>query len=289
MQNTLIRSQIYDDGSFKTSRLNKEQSIEPKIESFGGFTSHGALRKWVNNYHFMVEQCGFAQAPGDRVETFPDTWGALALRLFFERYSVTNPSPDVTTLASSAQEYELHKLIGVPISWLKDRVSGAADMFLSDRDSIFAGFEESGAEHRAAERGAPPPPPGGEAKRREALFSQIVRRSKNQQFLWRVYDGECQISSVRLNMPDGSFSVDCAHIRPLGQPHYGRDDVNNMLSLSPTMHRLFDRGCVRIDPGSFAITLLHGNTAPHRSHLLLRENHVIQKGNLSYHLAKIIK
>jgi len=60
MQNTLIRSQIYDDGSFKTSRLDKERSIEPTIESFGGFTSHRALRNWVTNDQYMEEHSGFA-------------------------------------------------------------------------------------------------------------------------------------------------------------------------------------------------------------------------------------
>jgi hypothetical protein len=59
MQNTLIRNQIHNDGGFRTSRLDKELSIEPTLESFGGFASSAALRKWVNNYHFMVEQCGF--------------------------------------------------------------------------------------------------------------------------------------------------------------------------------------------------------------------------------------
>lgn len=90
-------------------------------------------------------------------------------------------------------------------------------------------------------------------------------------------------------MPDGSFSIDCAHIRPLGAPHSGMDDVSNMLSLSPTMHRLFDRGCVRINPDTLAIELLHGNEAPHRQRLSVRGNHVIDPANLAYHVAKILR
>jgi hypothetical protein len=60
MQNTLIREHIYVGGGFRTSRFDKDQSIEPTIEGFGGFTSHQALRKWVNNYYYMAEHCGFA-------------------------------------------------------------------------------------------------------------------------------------------------------------------------------------------------------------------------------------
>ena len=160
-------------------------------------------------------------------------------------------------------------------------------MFLSDQDSVFLGFEESADERRAAERGAVPPAPQGETQRRATLIKQIIRRGENRRFLQTVYNGECQLSGVRLIMPDGSFSVDCAHIRPLGAPHCGMDDVSNMLSLSPTMHRLFDRGCVRIYPDTLAIELIHGNNVPHRTHLLIRGNHELRSANLAYHLAKI--
>ena len=90
-------------------------------------------------------------------------------------------------------------------------------------------------------------------------------------------------------MPDGSFSVDCAHIRPLGSPHFGKDSIDNMLSLSPNMHRLFDRGCVRIDPDDHSIELRHGNEARHLARLLIQEKHKIDPENLSYYLAKILK
>jgi hypothetical protein len=71
MQNTLIRGHIYEGSGFRTSRFDKDQSIEPTIKSFGGFTSHQALRKWVNNYSFMEKQCGFAQAVLSAVLSFP--------------------------------------------------------------------------------------------------------------------------------------------------------------------------------------------------------------------------
>jgi hypothetical protein len=289
MQNTLVRDHLFIDDGFRAERFDKDSSIEPTVRGFGGFTSRDALRKWVNNYSYMAEQCDFVQTPDGRVETFADTWGALALRLLFERYVVTNPAADVSTLVSAAQTIELHKLIGVPREWLDGRVDGAAEMFVSDHAFVFLGFEESDAERKAATRGAAPPPPQGETKRREAVIQQIIRRGENRSFLKTVYSGECQLSGVRLVMPDGSFSIDCAHIRPLGVPHSGADDVGNMLSLSPTMHRLFDRGCVRIDPETLAITLLHGNDVPHRPQLLIRGDHVLRPANLAYHATKILK
>jgi HNH endonuclease len=288
MQNKLVRDQLFVKDGFRVQKFDKDGSIEPTVSKFGGFTSHDALRKWVNNYSYIAEQCNFVGTPDGRIETFADTWGPLALRLFFERYAATNPAPDVATLTSSARSRELHKLIGVPESWLNERIAGAAEMFLSDQGYMFLGFEESVAERSAAQRGTAPPPPGGEILRKNTLVQQIIRRGKNRQYLQETYSGECQLSGVKLIMPDGSFSVDCAHIRPLGTPHNGNDEVGNMLSLSPTMHRLFDRGCVRIDPSTLTITLLHGNNLTHLARLLVRGSHKIRPENIEYHASKII-
>jgi hypothetical protein len=288
MQNTLLRENLYADGGFQASRFNKDRVIEPAVRGFGVLSSDEALRKWVTNYSFMAEQCQFVVTPEGRLETFPDNWGVLALRLFFERYEASNPVPDASVLVYAAVAKELHKLIGVPRNWLDERIFGAAEMYVSDQDYAFVGFDESKAERRAAKKGAPQPPPGKEAQRRELLSRQIIRRGDNRRYLEEIYGGQCQISGVKLMMPNGSVSFDCAHIKPLGGKHGGKDDVGNMLSLSPTMHRLFDRGCVQIDPETLTITMLHGNEVPHLPRLLLRGNHQIQKGNLSYHLSEII-
>lgn len=289
MQNTLAREHLFGNDGFIAQRFDKDRSIEPAVREYGGFSSQDALRKWVNNYSYMAQQCEFVWTRDGRVETFADTWGTLALQLFFERYTATNPAGDVNAMVSAAVDMELYKLIGVPKAWLDSRIDGAAEMFASGQDSAFFGSEESEAERRAAKSGAAPPPKQGESKRRETLIQQIVRRGENRRFLQTVYNGECQLSGVRLTMPDGSFSIDCAHIRPLGAPHSGNDDVSNMLSLSPTMHRLFDRGCVRINPDTLAVELLHGNNVPHRKRLLLRGKHVIDPANLAYHIAKILR
>jgi hypothetical protein len=289
MQNTLMREYLFARDGLRATRFDKDR-IEAVVKGFDAFKSDDSQRKWVNNYSHMADQCEFVTTPGGRVETFADSWGPLALRLFFERYSAVRADPDANELISAAQSKELHKLIGVPKSWLDDRIVGAAEMFVSDEGYLLQGFDEGAPERTAAERGETPPPAAeGESMRRSTMTQQIIRRGENCRFLQTVYKGECQISGVRLLMPGGSFSVDCAHVRPLGFPHFGNDSTGNMLSLSPTMHRLFDRGCIRVDPDTFAIRLLHGNNMPHLPRLLLRGNHLIQKGNLSYHLSQIVK
>ena len=287
MQNTLMREYLFDRNGLRANRFDKGR-IETIVKGFNAFTKSESQRKWVNNYSYMADQCAFVVAPDGRLETFADSWGPLALRLFFERYAAVSPDPDANELISAAQSKELHKLIGVPKSWLENRVVGAAEMFVSDEAYLLQGFDESDPERAAAERGeAAPPAAAGESGRKSVLLQQIVRRGENVRFLQRVYRGECQISGVRLLMPDGSFSVDCAHIKPLGTPHCGEDSTTNMLSLSPTMHRLFDRLCVRIDPETLEIRMLHGNKLPHLHRLSVRGGHVIHSGNLSYHLSRL--
>jgi hypothetical protein len=258
------------------------------VEGFGGFNSARALRKWVNNNYYMADQCQFISAPDGHLETFPDTWAAAALRLFFERYRITRPNADASELINAANKQELHKLLGVQKNWLDGILPGAADMFLSAQDVVFTGSEETKAERKAVISGVPVPS-DAETRRRETTIQQIIRRTDNRRFLQQTYGGCCQVSGVKLTMPDGSFSTDCAHIRPLGVPHSGRDNVDNMLSLSPTVHRLFDRGCIRIDPDTLRISLLYGNDIPHLPHLDTHPTHGIDKENLKYHLAHIIE
>jgi hypothetical protein len=289
MQNTLVREHLFVDGAFRAERFKKDEGIQPIVSTFGGFTSADALRKWVNNYSFLIDQCEFVRTPDGRLETFPDSWVPLALRLFFERYSIVYPAPDPNDLIFAAREHEIYKLFGVSKEWLEVRIAGAAEMFASDQTEFLVGFEESAIERQAAARGLEAPGPARDTERRETVIRQIKRRGENRKFLQDLYQGECQISGVKLVMPDGAFSVDCAHIRPLGRPHSGKDEVGNMLSLSPNMHRLFDRGCIRIDPESLEIRLLHRNTLTHLPKLRVRGGHVIQNGNLSYHLSNVLK
>ncbi len=115
IQNELVRQYLYADDSLQPQSFDKDRSLEPTVKGIGQFHSRDALRKWVTNYSYMFGQCGFVPTPGNRLETFPDAWAALALRLFFERYAATNPNPDAVELIAEAKSRELHKLLGVQV------------------------------------------------------------------------------------------------------------------------------------------------------------------------------
>jgi len=288
LQRFVLGKHIYVNGAWRAERIDKDRSLEPFVSSIEQFPS---VRKWVNNYRYMMDQCMFVKRPDDTLETFPDTWGLLALNLFLDRYAFLNPGDDADELVAAEIKHDLHELIGVGKSWVRERVEGAADMFLKHEPYDFDVGQETKEEREAAKRGKelPRPRPGTAAERRTSLSNRLIRRGENRKFIHDLYGGMCQISGTTLRLPENQFTVDCAHIRPLGRPHSGPDDVGNMLSLSPTMHRLFDRGCIRIDPESFNITLLHGNDQGHLETLFVKDSHGPLRDHIAYFNSEIIK
>lgn len=265
-------------------------SLEPFVQSVGQFVSGEALRKWVNNYFYIVEQCRFPVARSGRIETFADYWGLQAIRLFFERAIAIYGLDDSESLVREAYKRDLHKLLGVPRTWLERRIDGAAEMFLAEELYVFDSAEETQRERQAVVKSITRPPEGAVPPRRAGVVEKLIRRGGNRRFLYKVYEGVCQVSGITLRLPDGGFTIDCSHIRPLGAPHDGSDDVSNMLCLAPTMHRLFDRGCILINSSNLTIQLLHGNDSlPHRAALLLDPEHPLNTENLEYYNSRVLR
>lgn len=73
---------------------------------------------------------------------------------------------------------------------------------------------------------------------REASFSKKVRAA---------YDSTCAITGLKLLNGGGRCEIEAAHIRPVGNNHNGPDSVRNGISLSRTVHWMFDRGILSID------------------------------------------
>ena len=48
-----------------------------------------------------------------------------------------------------------------------------------------------------------------------------------------------------MDTPAGLYA-EGAHIKPLGKPHNGPDEVENILCLCPNHHVLFDRGAIGV-------------------------------------------
>lgn len=68
---------------------------------------------------------------------------------------------------------------------------------------------------------------------------RIVRDTKKALEIKKFYDFHCQVCNIRLEGRSGPYA-EAAHIIPLGIPHNGPDDQENILCLCPNHHVLFD-------------------------------------------------
>ena len=81
-------------------------------------------------------------------------------------------------------------------------------------------------------------PDGGSSRVRRL----VTRLDRNVQFSKNVlgaYGRRCAVSGLAAGGHGGL--IEAAHIKPVGSPHFGPDDIKNGIALTPTLHRLFDR------------------------------------------------
>lgn len=114
-----------------------------------------------------------------------------------------------------------------------------------------------------------------EQRRKQTTILRIVRDTKIAHDIKKLYNYECQVCGVVLEIKSIRYA-EGAHIKPLGKPHNGEDNSNNLLCLCPNHHILFDKG-------SFSISDSYDLTGNIKGKLHVHEKHYINKENLKYH------
>jgi putative restriction endonuclease len=114
-----------------------------------------------------------------------------------------------------------------------------------------------------------------ESIRKSSTVIRIVRDTKIANDVKRYYDYECQVCQTFIPTKIGRYA-EGAHIKPLGKPHNGEDNTDNIICLCPNHHVMFDRGAFSISDGLNLLGNLSGR-------LLIRDGHKLNKENLSYH------
>lgn len=97
--------------------------------------------------------------------------------------------------------------------------------------------------------------------------SEHLRRLRDSALAQQVkalHDFTCQFCGTRLQTPAGPYA-EAAHIRPLGSPHHGPDELENLLCLCPNCHVLFDLGGVSVDEDG-SLLGSYGRLRKHRQH-----------------------
>ncbi|WP_234328132.1 HNH endonuclease [Streptomyces sp. NRRL S-37] len=119
----------------------------------------------------------------------------------------------------------------------------------------------------------------GPAPRRAATRSVIVRDEALARKVKELEGDRCQICDTALRYLNRPYS-EAAHIRGLGRPHHGPDELHNLLCLCANCHVLFDGLEIYIDPDG----LVRGTRDDREPRRLRRApGHPIDEAHLDYH------
>jgi putative restriction endonuclease len=114
-----------------------------------------------------------------------------------------------------------------------------------------------------------------EKKRKEGTVLRIIRDTKIAHDIKKLYNYECQVCGITILTKSGRYA-EGAHIRPLGKPHDGDDNSDNLICLCPNHHVMFDKGTFSILDN---FNLIGNETGK----LNVNEKHKLNKSNLEYH------
>lgn len=85
------------------------------------------------------------------------------------------------------------------------------------------------------------------AERTRKVIDAVVRDARFRRQVMSAYEFKCAVTGLTVgSLPEGRATrlLDAAHIRPVGDQ--GPDSVTNGLSMTPTVHRLFDEGLISV-------------------------------------------
>ncbi|WP_222114943.1 HNH endonuclease [Haloferax prahovense] len=125
-----------------------------------------------------------------------------------------------------------------------------------------------------------------EPERVETTQSRVVRNTALAREVKALYGHSCQLCGDVRRGPGGDPYAEAHHIRPLGAPHDGPDELENVLVLCPNHHADFDYGRVVVDPET--LTVRHQDEpAVEGEELTVVDSHDISSAHLQYHAETI--
>lgn len=93
--------------------------------------------------------------------------------------------------------------------------------------------------------------------RTKSFVNRVDRNPLLPEKIKELYEYCCQVCDKRLEKPSGAIAVG-AHIRALGRPHDGPDDISNLICLCPNHHAQFDAFAFYVDANTLEIKGLKG-------------------------------
>ncbi|MFD8811687.1 HNH endonuclease [Streptomyces sp. NPDC059627] len=119
----------------------------------------------------------------------------------------------------------------------------------------------------------------GPTERRDSTASRLVRNAAIAAQVKELHGHACQVCETRLRYKRRPYS-EAAHIRGLGSPHDGPDELPNLLCLCPNHHVLFDGLEIYIDVDGIVRRTHEGDSL---GRLRRHVGHEIDETYLRYH------
>ncbi|MFI7103427.1 HNH endonuclease [Streptomyces sp. NPDC050161] len=121
----------------------------------------------------------------------------------------------------------------------------------------------------------------GPAERRTITSSRVARDIELAKKVKKLHDDRCQVCGLQLSTGFGTYS-EAAHIRGLGRPHDGPDELPNLLVLCPNHHVQFDTLAIYVDAEGTVRSTADGSR---RGELRRLPAHPIAEAHLRYQRA----
>lgn len=115
--------------------------------------------------------------------------------------------------------------------------------------------------------------------RTKSFVDRVDRNPLLPEKIKELYEYRCQVCDKLLEKPSGAIAVG-AHIRALGRPHDGPDDISNLICLCPNHHAQFDAFAFYVDSINLQIKGLEGFEG---KKLTLSKKHKINNDFFVYH------
>lgn len=116
----------------------------------------------------------------------------------------------------------------------------------------------------------------------ETTRSRVIRNTDLTHDMKQMYDHKCQICGASREGPNGKPYAEAHHIKPLGRPHEGPDEPENILVLCPNHHTDFDYGRLTVDPKTYRVSHAHEG-AIDGTKLYIADPHGLSDDYIIYH------
>lgn len=256
--NEFVRERLWSHGVWETDKL-----LEASLDQFLAERMDAQQRvrvKCRSNYRHIFELCGYFQSNRSVINSSAEQWIGPALFLTWDRHILDGGADDKPSLLNLIDSDEIYKLLGVARGDALAQAESFVDLYIScdglrrfneavvdplpelitPTRSANLVLESNNLEWLEQEQS------DTAVERRSAKTKHQVRNRKKAAVLKRHYGNTCQFCGTRLQVSDGQYYSEAAHIKGLGEPHNGPDNTNNMLVLCPNHHLQFDRGVLRL-------------------------------------------